>query len=256
MKQGGVGMIQSLVGFHQSATGRPAGESHECAEHGTMARNGALGMAGRTRGVEDGRIILRVDLDFGQGSAEGQTIVEMSCRSRQIPVGPNDQGSNAQLDQARPGDFQAFEVGDQDNGSGVLQPICQFLGFPPGVHGDRDRPDGGDGRKGDDPFRIIAHRDRHSVAGSDRVLIHQQGAEGIDVLHDPAEAPAFIFVYQEDLVRRLPHPCVEFPQRGRGGLEDIQGLPAHLGLLDCKGGAGGREAGHGFVVAHAHAVDS
>ena len=60
-------VLGAVSGFAQPVGGRAAAEPHERLHHGAVGRHGALRMAGRPRRVEDGGVVVGVDVDVGHG---------------------------------------------------------------------------------------------------------------------------------------------------------------------------------------------
>ena len=61
--------------------------------------------------------------------------------------------------------LQALLVDDQDAEAAVLDAVGHFLRRPPGVHGHCHRSHARDAHEAPDPFRVVAQRDAHPIAG-------------------------------------------------------------------------------------------
>jgi hypothetical protein len=129
---------------------------------GAVGGDGALGEAGRARGEQDRRIVLRRDLRQVRLPARRKQWRE---RLRQRPLDRQRDGGNRA---AAGGEARgAGLVGDDQFGLGEAEAVAHLLGLPPAVD------QGGDAARlqhrhiGGDPGRAVAHRDRDPVALGD-----------------------------------------------------------------------------------------
>ena len=217
-----------------------------------MGGNRALGVPRGSRGVEDRHIVVRIDLDFGQRCADLEDGVQMLSAIGKRSLAANHQGLEFGFRQGTESIIQSLEIADQDPCTRILQAIDQFLDLPPGIHRDRNRPNGGDGRESGNPLGVISHRDGDPVSGPNPVAFDQQCPQGVHVFHGPGEGPMFVLVDEEDFVSPAACGVEERTQGGRGGLENLEFLPTDGAVGDGKGPPGARQGGDGFLVADAH----
>ena len=64
---------------------------------------------------------------------------------------------------------EAFFVGDDDFGVGVLYAIDEFRAGPPSVHADDRNSDTRAGPVGNHPFGVVPHCDRNTISGLNAV---------------------------------------------------------------------------------------
>ena len=160
--------------------GRGAGIEHveQIGDAATMGELRALGKTGGARCVEDAGIGIGIDLHLWHRPAVRQHIGKRR-HPRLRPAQPHPDEHQAGR---RRGYFvQAVEpLGIEEHGlwRRVRQCIGHFLGRPPRIHTDNGDAGGDTGPIDQHPFGIVAHGNRHPVAGSD-ALRRQPGCDGV-----------------------------------------------------------------------------
>ena len=79
---------------------RPAGVGHEGREHGPVGGDGALRVPGRARGVEDGGVVVGVDLDLGHRCPGHEHVVEVVAAGGQRALVAHDDRPDAEARRA------------------------------------------------------------------------------------------------------------------------------------------------------------
>ncbi len=142
--------------------------------------------------------------------------------------------------------LQPLGIDQDERCTAVDEGVVQFVGLPPGIEGNHDRSDGGDGDVAGDPLRVVPHGDRHPVALADTEFVHHGMAGlGEHVGHGPSFGR--LAVVDDELVGTGCGGRVESPNvRGSAG-EYLGRLTPHLGLDDLERSARGadRDAGVG-----------
>ena len=215
-----------------------AGEHHieEVAHAAPMGQLRALRGACGARGVEDAGVGVGIDLDVRQRAALGDHFAPERGPFRRR-VRPD--GHQLRLPQhsgllADPGD--ALGVREQELRLGVGQSVGHLRSRPPGVHADRGHADAGASPIDQHPFRIVAHGDRHPVAGFHALGQHPVGDRGDEFVRLAVGDP----LVPVDQVVAVPEGGGGKPDRPhvrRGVLEGSHGRATHLDLGNLEGGA-------------------
>ena len=166
------GAAGGLLGPAQGVDRALAAEAHEGLDDRPVGGHRALGVAGGARRVEDGGVVVGVDR-HARGSAPGTTTSSQRStprrarrrRRRRTPmVGMPRRAAASRVRSTRSTSATSTLA------PGVLEPVVQLVGRPPGVHRHHDGADRQGAEVGDDPLGVVAHGDgdpvalRHAVA--------------------------------------------------------------------------------------------
>ncbi len=226
----GIGDRRRLAAAHETTGGGDAA-GHDVADDVAMRAQGALGLSGGARGVEDGGVVVGLEFDRRQGAVgqggpvarvadhrfqmRHQRMGDLLVRARDI-----DPSKVRAIVQVFGQALETLGVEDGDLGSGIDQAVFQFRPGPPGVQRGDDGAQAGGREKGHRPFGQVAHGQGHPVAlfhplelelvgeGGDRLA--KGGIGGALILIDHELAVAEGLAVQENIAqgRRsvLPRP--------------------------------------------------
>ena len=138
-------------------------------------------------------------------------------------------GAQPRQDRDRP--LEALVVGDQHLRSGVGEAVLHLGTRPPGVHADHRGTERHDGPVGDDPLRVVAHRDRDPVAALDATRVAEIVGERARHGADLGERVALVLVDDVRLVAVQRRQLPDRPHRGRRRVEDPHRDAAHVDLF-------------------------
>jgi hypothetical protein len=213
--------------------------------------DGALREACGPRGVHDRRVVVGVDVHRGHGrpAAGGDHLGEVEGARRERALRARDEQREVERLDLRGDAVVALLIDHEQPRAGIREPVDHLLGGPPGVHGHGDRAHGGHRHEGDDPFRMVAHGDRHAIARAHAEVGRQPVRQGRGVGVHLGEGAALVAVDQEvGGAVLLTAGGVEFGETTRRVREDAQPDAAHVGLCALVRGAGGGEAGASLLV--------
>ncbi len=200
-----------------------------------MAAQGALGVAGRARGVEDRGRVVGEEFDVGElhvGGDVAEHVLERARPRRGLAAG--DDQRHARRGQPE----RALTVRDQHLGAGVAHAVGQLGLRPPGVERYGDRPRRQHGRERDHPLRIVAHRHGHPVALAHAVLLDQAVGEGGGAAEVVLERDVLVLVHEEDLLAVEPAHLQQRPEVRRRVLPGAYAGVADLLHLEQLAGTG------------------
>ena len=147
----------------------------------------SLGEPGRAGGVEDARIVIRVDVSSGESRwrrCRVDDIVPVIGALREAALGADGDEVHcmpfAQLRENRNDSLEAFAVGDEHLRGRIGKSIFHLIGGPPGIHPDTGGADRHDGPVSKHPFGIVTHRQRDTIARANAVHIAQMMCKGTD----------------------------------------------------------------------------
>ena len=226
-----------------------------------MGQLGALGEAGRARRVEDRDVVVGVDVGVGQpGRGAGgidrrrPSATQSSGSSRSERTAITCSGASSR----RPSSsgqhpLEALVVGDQHLGPGVGEAVLHLRRRPPGVHPDDGGADRRDRPVADDPLRVVAHGQRHPVAGADAVHVAEVVGERPHLGVDLGVRVALVLVHDVDRDRRTAPSSPRAPASFGGACSNTRiGMSRTVDLGHGEGGAGGRQLvpGDAQVIDH------
>jgi len=250
---------QGLARAQQGARRRddPAGDA---GDEVAVGGHRALGPAGGAGGVEDGDLVVGVELDRGRrlvrqaGPVAGPPdhalqgrqarIARQSRRPRDIDPIQRRAGVQVRQDSRQP-----LLVEDRDLGPRIAEAELQLLARPPGVQRRGDGP-GQHGRiVGHRPFGQVAHDDGHPVALAHPVL-GQPARQADGGAGESLEGDAVVVEHQELAVAETAG-VVEDVAQGRRDLGPHPDRPAvDDRLADLESAAGAGEPGMGLGDGH------
>ena len=226
---------------------------HQRADDVAVAAEHALGVAGGARGVEDGGRVIGLDVDGRHRHVAGGShqIGQVAHAGSQRLAGPHRQHLQAGQVAAGRHAVQPLLVGDQHLGAAVLQAVGHLVGLPVGVHRHRHCADGGGGIEGQHPLGVVAHRDRHPIAGPHAAVMHQHMADARR--GRPGLGEAEVFVQVGDAGQVAGGAVEQRPQRGWRVGEGAQPAAVDHLLAQFIGLAGGGQFGDGLNADGVHA---
>ena len=217
-----------------------------------MRRDGSLRAAGRTRGVEDGHVVIWIDVDVGHRGAVDEQVVEAQRTVGYRAPAPYDDDPRVDRPLRRCGHpLHAVVVGEHDGRTGVPEGEHHLVGLPPRVHRHRDRPDRRDRGERGDPLGRVPHRDRDPVTFADSEFGDEGVADPPGEFEHPGHRPAFVLEDDEVVgpIRRQREQCPDV--RWRSG-EHLGRDTEDVGLFDLEHRAGRTHCVACLVERHRH----
>ena len=209
---------------------------HDVAAQVAVGSHRTLRPARRAGRVHDQRQVVRLGRDSGEIAARSsrQHVVEVDRAGGQVVGAGADHGIDGGASQLGCDPREALAVGDQHLRTGVGEAVGELGTGPPRVERHDHGADACRRPERQHPLGVVAHGDRHPVAGAHTDVVRQAAGQHVHHLVGAGVAEALVLV---DEVGRVAVGGARLPdgaQRRRRVLEDPQPGAVDVGLDDLE----------------------